>query len=157
MRRRNPAFHLPLLRAGAVVAVVVFTLAGCLSDLSVGASADPPPPVPHGDPVSFYVQNLTDAPVEFTMLPIADPPALFEILPGKLGAGCMRVPADWQLAQTEAGKPPGQAAVLRIVARDAQGGTAQSVWVSVTAAALTTGNGVPVWWAHEAQACAPQR
>jgi hypothetical protein len=113
--------------------------------------------VPQAEAVSVYMQNLTDDPVEFTMLPRGDPTVIFEVLPGDVGAACTRLPADWQMAQTEAGKPPGEAHVLAVVARDRPGGGERSIWVSMRRGAFTNGEGVPEWWVHGAQSCAPQR
>ena len=113
--------------------------------------ANPLPSVAQGDPVSLYMQNLTSDPVEFTMRPVGDPAQIFGVDSGKVGAACVEVPADWQLAQTEAGKPPGEGAVLRVIAGDRPGTDHRSLWVSVTEAGTTSGEGVPPWWTADAQ------
>ena len=138
-----------LLCAAVLVLACALSIAACSS----GPSSDPLPPVAHGDPVSIYMQNLTKGPVEFAMRPLGDPPVIFAVDGGEVGGGCTRVPTNWQLAQTEAGKPPGDAAVLRILARDQPGGAPRSVWVSVTEEGFTTGEGVPPWWTGAVQLC----
>jgi len=77
-------------------------------------AANPSPAGAQGDPVSLYMQNLTSEPIEFTMRPVGDPAQIFGVDSGKVVAACVEVPANWQLAQTEAGKPPGEGAVLRV-------------------------------------------
>ena len=135
-------------------------VAGCGLTAASGeaASAGPEAPVlQRGDPVSIYMQNLTDAPVEFTIIPVGNPPSVFAVSPGDVGAACTRLPPDWQLAQTETGKAPGEADVLAIVARSRPGGDARSIWVSTEGGVFTNGDGVPDWWIHEAQSCALPR
>lgn len=128
--------------------IIVLVLGSALLSACV---ANPLPPNADGDPVSIYMRNLTGEPIEFTMQPIGDPALMFEVPARDMRAGCATVPANWQLAQTEVGQPPGQGAVLRVVADDAPGADHRATWVVVTEAGATSGEGVPEWWSEGPQ------
>jgi hypothetical protein len=112
-------------------------------------------PRPSGAPVSLYMRNLTNAPAEFTMRPLGDPPIVFHIQGGATGGGCVRAPVGWELIHSEAGMPPDRAANLGVLAREPVGdaGAARSLWILVTPAGVTTGDGMPAWWSGPPQPC----
>jgi hypothetical protein len=133
-----------LLKCGWLLGLSVAVLVACAA-----------PPAARGTPVSLYMRNLSDAPVEFTMRPLGNPPIVYQVQSGGTGGGCTRAPINWVLTRTEPDKPPGQAAVLGVVARASDGvpGQARSIWVLVTPEDVTTGEGIPDWWTREAQPC----